>query len=205
MLQGCVRGGGHARSRGSEGGIGATGDGGKTTRDAGTKWVGAAVVGERATEAPAVEEAAWDGLRGERGASHDYFNTHKNTRHVPRSCTIHTKRATKKNKRSRVFMSSISTNERKYVSFTVYLGRGKLGDCPVFQLRDTRGHTPGTSNAGLVTSSNSCDRGRTSKRQKETTKRPLGTPKGMPRPPPLVQESRLAHKRFQPTVGPRED
>ena len=56
-------------------------------------------------------------------------------------------------------MSSVCTNEIKYNGFTVYLGRGKVADRPVLQLRSKRGHTPGASDASFITinSSNSCD------------------------------------------------
>ena len=53
-------------SRCKKDGVGGTGD-------AGTEGVGAAASGERATEAPAVEETVWDRSGEEGRESHDYF------------------------------------------------------------------------------------------------------------------------------------
>ena len=80
-------------------------DGGGGTGDAGAEGVGAAVSGERVTDAPAVEKAVRDRSGEEGWESHDYFedltqtlskrewyvrsqNTHIKAKHVPRSSTI---------------------------------------------------------------------------------------------------------------------
>ena len=54
-----------------------------------------AVSGERATRAPAVEEAAWDGLREKGGLSHDYLEDL--TQNLSkRGCYVRSKRAIQK-------------------------------------------------------------------------------------------------------------